>query len=282
MKSKIKKLLFIGDIVGNAGFEALKLYLPKITSKYDIDFIVVNGENRSMPQHAGLTSSDAYDILDLGVDVITLGNHVVLTPCISDAMANQAPIIRPMNIPNISGSGHIVIEKEELKFLVLNAICNNDMPANYDNVYAALESFMNSINVEEYNCVFLDIHGLYAMDKLIVAHYFNGLFTAIIGTHTHIPTEDCRIVGKGTAYRSDSGMTGNYSTMKGKFYDWCNINKAMYWNTFNRTSLTRMPQSYNTKSRTLCGTLIYFDPQNRKANAIKSIIYGDTLSGAIK
>ena len=284
MKSKIRKLLFIGDITGANGYEALKLYLPRVVEKHDVDFVIVNGENRTMPYYVGLTSQEAYEILDLGVDVITLGNHVIASPCIKNAMQNGAPVIRPLNIPNIPGKGHIVIEKNDLKFLVINAIGHRYMSLNYayNNVMFELEKFINNIDLEQFNCIFLDIHAECHIEKLMIAHYFHGRITAVIGTHTHLPTNDCRIIGRGTAYQSDVGMTGNYTTLKGKHFDWTLINKTMYWNVFSKNCFEKTPLSYNTKAKTMCSTLVYFDINNRKATTIKPIICGDTLFGSIK
>lgn len=281
MGSKISKLLFIGDIVGDAGYEALQLYLQRVIDKYKVCFVVVNAENRSMPYHSGLKSKDAYEILKLGVDVITLGNHVVYTPCIRQAIENNAPIIRPMNIPNIAGSGSIVVQKNGLKFLIINAICNFNMDVAYNNVFSTLENFFSNIDTSEYNCIFMDLHGYSQVEKSTILQYFSGKLTAIVGTHTHTPTNDCRIVG-GTGFQSDAGMTGVFDTIKGKEYDWRIINKFRYWCGFTDDQIDKRPKTYRPKSRTMCGTLVYFDVSNAKTTTIKPIIYGDTLFGAIK
>ena len=207
-------ILFIGDIVGNPGREAVKSLLPRIKQKEKIDFTIANSENAA--GGAGLTPDIAQELLNMGVDVLTNGDHVWDRKEILEEIDKEQRILRPSNYGDgAPGSGSIVMHsKTGAKVGVINLVGRVFMQAVECPFKAAVKE-IEKIK-KETPVIVIDMHAEATSEKIALAYYLDGLVTAICGTHTHIQTADERIFPKGLAYITDVGMTGPFDSVLGR------------------------------------------------------------------
>ena len=209
------KILFCGDVVGRSGREAVFRNLPSLKDQYKPDVIVINAENAA--HGFGLTPGICRDLYAAGADCITTGNHVFDQRDIIPFLDADKRIIRPLNYPfGTIGNGYTIIELlNGQKLLVVQVMGRVFMDA-IDCPVQKLDEVLNQnhlgVNV---NAIFVDIHAEATSEKISFAHYFDGKVSAVIGTHTHVPTADECILKKGTAYITDVGMCGDYSSVLG-------------------------------------------------------------------
>lgn len=206
------KILFIGDIVSEPGRKAVKLYLPSIKLRYDVDVVIANGEN--VAHGAGITKKMYETLLDLGIDIVTLGNHFLL-PGEPLSFLNEADkLVRPVNIhKSIPGYGSKVFEIKGIKIRVtslLGQVFIEDL--NPSNPYDAMDDVLSSAKEVIH---FVDLHAEATAEKIALGWYLDGKVSAVIGTHTHVQTADERILPQGTGYLSDVGMCGPYDGVIG-------------------------------------------------------------------
>ena len=210
------KFIFIGDIVGRSGKDALEKYLPKIKEQFEPDLLIVNGENASGGY--GISQKDAEEIFSLGVDVITLGNHSWDQKEMLSYIETNNKIVRPINYPSsVPGKGEITINLPNgKKILVIQVMLRMFINIPLDDPFAVLSQRLNKeILGKSVNAIIIDMHGETTSEKNSFGHYFDGQVSAILGTHTHVPSADGRILEKKTAYQSDVGMTGDYNSVIG-------------------------------------------------------------------
>tara|TARA_B100000700_G_scaffold312074_1_gene395150 strand:- start:948 stop:1754 length:807 start_codon:yes stop_codon:yes gene_type:complete len=263
------KILFLGDIVGNSGCSAIRINLPNIIKEKNIDFVVVNGENAAK-QGVGITENITNELLDLGVDVITTGNHVWDQKETLDFISKQNRLLRPFNLLNdVPGKGFGVYNsKKGLTVGVLNLMGNIFMKKCED-VFKVTKSFLENNSLQnEYDFLIVDFHGEITSEKMAIGHLFDGSATLVVGTHTHVPTNDARILNKGTAYLTDAGMCGDYNSVIGMNTQ-NSLNKF-----FKKNSSKHFPSEGEA---TLCGVIVEANPQNGLANKVDSFIYGNEL-----
>ncbi|MBR2782414.1 MAG: YmdB family metallophosphoesterase [Oscillospiraceae bacterium] len=197
------KLLAVGDVVGVPGVRFLSQHLRSLRKQYEIDFCVVNGENASV---VGLADSQAEEILDAGADVITLGNHAFANRRIHDYLDESPYILRPLNYaPQRPGRGWGVYDTKAGPIAVINLIGRCNMNFGPDNPFLQIAPLLDKIDAKM--CV-IDFHAEATSEKLAMARLLDGRISALWGTHTHIPTADCRVLSGGTGYQTDLGMTG--------------------------------------------------------------------------
>ncbi|MEN2985397.1 MAG: TIGR00282 family metallophosphoesterase [Thermodesulfovibrionaceae bacterium] len=206
-------ILFIGDIVGKPGRQIIKSVLPKLISKYEIEFVVANGENAA--GGFGITEQVAKEIFSYGVDLITTGNHVWDRKEAVAYIAKEQRVLRPLNYPpGVPGVGSVVMKtKKNNKVATLNVSGRVFMNL-LDCPFRSTREELKKIK-EETNIILIDFHGEATSEKLAYAYYFDGEVSAIVGTHTHVQTADERILPKGTAYITDVGMTGSEDSIIG-------------------------------------------------------------------
>jgi 2',3'-cyclic-nucleotide 2'-phosphodiesterase len=199
------KVLFVGDVVGGIGRRALAALLPQIRDAHQPDFVVVNGENSA--GGVGITQKTARELLEMGADAITLGNHTYRHREVYDLLDRDQRIVRPANYPKGSpGRGHTVVERDGVRLGVVNLLgmvalqASRSPFAEADAVLAELRGRTDAIVV--------DMHAEATSEKVAMGWHLDGRVTACIGTHTHVPTADARILPGGTAYITDVGMTG--------------------------------------------------------------------------
>ena len=209
------KLLFIGDVVGRAGREAVLAHLPRLRDDLGLDFVVLNGENAA--GGFGITGKICSVFFDAGVDVITTGNHVWDQREIIAYISREPRLLRPQNYPpGTPGSGVGLFNAGRgRKVLVVHVMCRlfmNPLDDPFAGTAAALDGHVLGGSV---NAAVLDIHGEATSEKMAMAHFVDGRVSLAVGSHTHVPTADAQILPGGTAYQTDAGMCGDYDSVIG-------------------------------------------------------------------
>ena len=209
------KILCIGDIVGEAGRKVLEELLPGIKEEFQIDAVIVNGENAA--GGAGLTPKIADQLYRAGADVLTLGDHVWDRPELVDYLTQNPYIIRPANFPEgTPGLGWCIYSTPAgQKIGVINLLGRVFMRYNVDCPFRKLQSILPEIKSKT-NIVVVDFHAEATSEKVAFGHFSDGEVSVVVGTHTHVQTADEKILPKGTAYITDLGMTGPYDSVIGQ------------------------------------------------------------------
>ena len=211
------KLLILGDLMGNSGKKALEQNLNKIVKDKSIDFTILNGENAA-DDGKGITEDIANELFNLGVDVITSGNHIWDKKETAEFISKEKRLLRPDNLVAGSpgnGFGIFVTKNKKFKVAVINLMGNVFMKKT-ENLFNAAKNLQNKIKLKEHvDFIVVDLHGEITSEKMALGHYFDGKATAVVGTHTHVPTADTRILDNGTAYQTDIGMCGDYNSVIG-------------------------------------------------------------------
>jgi metallophosphoesterase (TIGR00282 family) len=204
------KVLFIGDVVGGPGRRGLRDAMPGLRERHSPDLVVVNGENSAGGM--GITEKTARDLFESGADVITSGNHVYRHREVYDFLDREPRVIRPANYPHANpGRGHTVVEVEGKRVGAINLSGAEGLRvarSPFHEVDAILERI-------EADCVIVDFHAEMTSEKVAMGWHLDGRVAAVLGTHTHVPTADARVLPKGTAYISDVGMTGSRTSVLG-------------------------------------------------------------------
>ncbi|MDD5059703.1 MAG: TIGR00282 family metallophosphoesterase [Candidatus Omnitrophica bacterium] len=211
------KILFIGDVVGAPGREAIKKLVAPLKSELGIDFVIANAENAS--GGSGITLKVAEELFSSGVDVLTSGDHIWKRPEIFELINREDRILRPINFPSgAPGRGaHVFKSKNGVKIGVINVngrVFMDALECPFKTSLAACEKIK-----EETKIIILDMHAEATSEKIALGWYLDGKLSAIFGTHTHIQTADEKILPKGTAYITDVGMTGPYDSVIGRKKD---------------------------------------------------------------
>ncbi len=206
-------ILFVGDIVGTPGLELATNLIPNYLKKYEVDFLIVNGEN--VTDGKGISEDHAKKLFDLGAHVITTGNHVWDRWDSRKVLGGDRRILRPMNYPRENGgNGFVVVDLgEKGKAAVLNLQGRVYMQP-IDDPFKTADWVLAKIH-EETNLIVVDFHADATAEKMAMGWHLDGKVTAVLGTHTHTPTADGRILPRGSAYVTDVGMTGPYDSVLG-------------------------------------------------------------------
>jgi 2',3'-cyclic-nucleotide 2'-phosphodiesterase len=203
--SAAARILFCGDIVGPAGRRALLRLLPELRERHDPTFVVVNGEN--VAGGFGITPKLADELFAAGVDVITLGNHAYRHREIYPYLDREARILRPANyLRGQPGHGHTIVTRDGVRLAVINLSGNVFMQAGRS-AFAEADALVAELT-DQADHILLDMHAEATSEKVAMGWHLDGRVTAVLGTHTHVPTADARVLPGGTAYITDVGMTG--------------------------------------------------------------------------
>jgi len=202
------KILFIGDIVAKAGRAAVKEILPALTKKEKIDLVVANIEN--LAHGKGATESTVEEIRKAGVDIMTSGNHIWFRGDFVDVLSDDPRILRPANYPaDTPGFGFTYGKVARQKVLVINLLGRQWMNEPTDEPYRTIDAILlDQVEKEKPDAIVVDFHAEATSEKRAMGYFLDGRVTAVIGTHTHIPSADAQILPKGTAFVTDVGMTG--------------------------------------------------------------------------
>lgn len=227
-------ILFIGDIFGNPGRNAIRIFLKTIKDEYSVDVTIANGENAAGGK--GITKDIANELYAAGIDFLTMGNHVWDQRNIMNFIDEESRLIRPANYPiGVPGKGYGIIRIAGLKVGVLNLSGRVYLPP-LEDPFSTSVRWINEL-VKETPIIVVDIHAEATSEKIALGWFLDGKVTAVLGTHTHVQTADARILEHGTAYMTDVGMTGPRDSVLG-------VKKELIINRF----LTQMPVKFEAAS----------------------------------
>lgn len=254
-------ILFIGDIIGNPGLEFTRTFLPGIIQKYKPDIVIANGENIS--DGKGCTEKEATVLFNLGINVITGGNHTWDKHQSQEYLKQDNRSLRPLNYPKgTHGNGYIVIESKNIKVAVVNLQGRTFMSA-IDCPFRTAEWVLAKLKNES-KIIIIDFHAEATAEKMALASFLDGKVSCVIGTHTHVQTSDERILPNGTGYITDVGMTGPYDSVIGMKTQ-AAINRFIY----------QTPQKYETAKDEIHLSAVFFkvDINTGKTVSIERIFF---------
>ena len=253
-------ILFIGDIFGKPGREILADHLADMIKQHKLDLVIANGENAAAG--FGITPKLAEEILGLGVDVITTGNHIWDRREIMEYLPTQPRLIRPANYTSGPGNGSFSgVTKSGVEFAVIN-LQGRVFMASHNCPFQTVDQWVASLPAR-CRIRIVDIHAEATSEKQAMGWHLDGRATLVVGTHTHIPTADERVLPQGTAYITDVGMTGPYDSVIG-------VRKEQIIQRF----LTQMPARFEAAEgdARLCAVLVEADPATGSALSIKRLM----------
>ena len=263
------RILFLGDVVGNTGCLKVQDNLLKQIELKKIDFVVINAENADQ-SGVGLTKQICKDFFDCGVNVITTGNHVWDQKDIINYIDQENRLLRPINLfePSPGKGFGIYRSKKNFKIGVLNLMGNVFMKK-CDNVFEIAKKFIENYQLKkDFDFLIIDFHGEITSEKNAIGIFFDGKATLVVGTHTHIPTNDARILQNGTAFQTDAGMCGDYNSVIGMDKD-NSLNKFL-----KKDAIKHFPSSGEA---TLSGVIVECNVETGLASKVESYIFGGQL-----
>ena len=212
-RHSLLRVLFIGDIVGEPGRHAVAQVLPKLKQNLAIDITIANGENSA--GGIGITKETALDIFESGVEVITLGNHVWSKRDVYPYLDEETRIVRPANYPaGAPGRGWTVCRTRDGRKIGILNLCGRVFMETLENPFTVADKVIETLSAET-SVILVDFHGEATSEKTAFSWYVDGRVSAVLGTHTHVQTADERILPKGTAFLTDTGMTGPMDSVIG-------------------------------------------------------------------
>ena len=267
-------ILLLGDIMGPSGRQAVLEKLPIVKKKKKLDFVILNGENAADPG-VGITKKIVEEFLEAGADVITTGNHVWDQKEAVEFITTEKRLLRPQNMTEGSpGNGYgIFVAKNKKKVAVINLMGNVYMKK-CDDVFQEAKKLTQIIELKkEADFIVVDIHAEITSEKMAMGHFFDGKATMVVGTHTHVPTSDYRILEKGTAYQTDVGMCGDYNSVIG-------MNKENSLKKFfkNPDAIKHFPA---LGKAAISGLMVTGDNETGLAKKVEPIILGTELENKI-
>jgi metallophosphoesterase (TIGR00282 family) len=250
------KVFFIGDVVGQSGCKYIREKLPELKRKNNIDIVIANGENSA--EGNGILPHSANHLLSSGIDVLTTGNHALRRKEIFEVMDDENyPIIRPANFHfSAPGRGYYILDKMKYSLCIINLQGTVYMDT-YKNPFECVDSILKKVDTPN---IIVDFHAEATAEKLALGHYLDGKVSAVLGTHTHVQTNDCRLFENGTAYITDVGMCGGKDSILG-------VKAEISVQKFR----TNMPIRFeNDKENIRCnGVLMDIDEKTGKTSSIK-------------
>ncbi len=263
------RILFLGDVVGKSGCTSIKKNLQNIIKQKNIDFVIVNGENAA-EGGVGISEKISNELFSCGVNVITTGNHVWDLKETAQYITRENRLLRPFNLPPATpGDGFGIYQvKDGLKIGILNLMGNIFMKK-CENVFESSALFLKNNELKKnFDFLVVDFHGEITSEKMAMGHFFDGKATLVVGTHTHVPTNDARVLKNGTAYLTDAGMCGDYNSVIG-------MNKENSLNKFlKKDAVKHFPA---TGEASLCGLIVDANKKTGLADKIESFIFGGDL-----
>ena len=263
------KILFLGDVMGRSGRHSLRDHLPQAITDNNIDFVIANGENAA--GGFGITESICNELYSYGVNVITTGNHLWDQKEITNYIDKDQNLLKPYNFAEGSpGLGFNIYELDNKEKIAVINIMGNLFMRSCDNAFFKIEEVLQKIDVKDLSFIFVDFHAEASSEKMAMGHHLDGRVTAVVGTHTHVPTADATIMEHGTAYQTDAGMCGDYDSVIG-------TKKQEFVRKFatQDTERKRVPPADGVG--TLCGVIIESHHDNFLAKNIESIRIGGKI-----
>ena len=264
------KILFCGDVVARSGRDAILKYVPKLRAEHALDAVIVNGDNAAAG--FGITPAICKEFFDVGVDVITGGDHIWDQKEIVPYLASEKRLLRPQNFPDKTpGSGHhIATLKSGKKLLVLHLLGQVFHKEHANCPFLIADQVLESVRMgQNVAGILIDFHAEATSEKTAMGHHLDGRVSMVVGSHTHIPTQDARILSKGTAYQTDAGMCGDYNSVIG-------FKPEVPLERF-RTKISKTRLEAATGDGTLCGLLVETNDLTGLAISCKAIQYPKPL-----
>ena len=267
-------ILLLGDIMGPAGRKVIVEKLPKLIKEKKLDFVIVNGENAG-DRGVGITKKQADEFFNIGADVITTGNHIWDEKETIEFISSEERLLRPENLVQGSpGKGYNIFKANNNKKVAVLNLMGNIFMKKCENVFLAAKKFINDVKLKrDADFIVVDMHGEITSEKMAMGYLFDGKATMVVGTHTHVPTSDHRIMEKGTAYQTDVGMCGDYNSVIGMNKD--NSLKKF----FKDPSATKHFPALG--EATISGLMVKADDTTGLAKNIVPIVFGGVLNNTI-
>ncbi len=265
------KLLFLGDIVGRTGRDAVVAALPKLRADHTLDFIVVSSDNAA--GGFGTTAEICKELFAAGADVLTGGDHIWDQKDISKYLAQEKRLLRPANFPDRApGRGHGIFEtKTGKKVFVLHLLGQVFHKEHTNCPFATADKLLDGIKLgRNVDAILVDTHAEATSEKMALGKYLDGRVSLVTGSHTHVPTADARILRGGTAYQTDAGMCGDYDSIIG-FEASGPLERFL-------TKISRIKMEAATGAATVCGTLVETDDKTGLAKSCMAIQYPKALA----
>ncbi|MFQ5439410.1 MAG: TIGR00282 family metallophosphoesterase [Paracoccaceae bacterium] len=264
------RLLFLGDVMGRAGRTAITEHLAKLRQEWALDFVVVNGENATAG--VGLSRTHAQSILSAGADCITLGDHAFDQRDMLSAIDSEPRILRPLNYAKAApGKGFGLFDAGRgRRVLVVQALGQVFMKRPFSDPYSAVDQVLKTHPMGKLaSAIIVDFHAEATSEKMAMGHWCDGRASLVVGTHTHVPTADARILPGGTAHQSDAGMCGDFNSVIG-------MEKGEPMRRFI-TGMNKERFKPAGGEATLCGTFVETDDATGRALRVVAIRHGGEL-----
>ena len=267
-------ILILGDIIGPSGREAIAKKLPNLIKQKKIDFVIVNGENAADPG-VGITKKNAEEFFNAGTDVITTGNHIWDQKETMEFITSEKRLLRPQNLVEGSpGKGFGIFNSKNNKKVAVINLMGNIFMKKCENVFEAAKKLIQSIKLKkDADFIIVDMHGEITSEKMAMGYLFDGKATVFVGTHTHVPTSDHRIMEKGTAYQTDIGMCGDYNSVIGMDRD--NSLKRFFKDSSAKKHYPALGEA------TISGLMVIADNETGLANKVEPIVLGKCLENRL-
>ena len=267
-------ILLLGDIAGPSGRKAIIEKLPEIIKKKEIDFTIVNGENAG-DMGVGITKKFFDEFMKAGANVVTTGNHVWDEKEAIEFITLEKRLLRPQNLVQGSpGNGYGIFDSKNNKKVAVINLMGNIFMKKCDDVFEAAKKFIETVRLKkDADFIVVDMHGEITSEKMAMGYLFDGKVTMFVGTHTHVPTSDHRIMEKGTAYQTDVGMCGDYNSVIGMNRD--NSLKKFFKDPSAKKHYPALGEG------TISGLMVVADNQTGLANKVEPIVLGKNLENRI-
>ena len=267
-------ILILGDIVGPSGRKALIKTLPNLIKKKKLDFVIVNGENAA-DSGVGITKKNTEEFFEAGTDVITSGNHIWDEKETMEFITSEKRLLRPENlIKGSPGMGTGIFNAKNNKKIAVINLMGNIFMKKCEDVFESAKKFIQTVKLKrDADFIIVDLHGEITSEKMAMGYFFDGKVTMVVGTHTHVPTSDYRIMEKGTAYQTDIGMCGDYNSVIGMNRD--NSLKKFFKDSSAKKHYPALGEA------TISGLMVKADDETGLAREVEPIIIGDVLESRI-
>ncbi|WZO99709.1 TIGR00282 family metallophosphoesterase [Isosphaeraceae bacterium EP7] len=253
-------ILMIGDVVGGPGRKLVSQLVPRLIRRWNLGLVVCNSENSA--GGSGLTTSCYEEIVESGVDVITMGDHIYRKDDIYALIDRDPRILKPANYPEESpGSEYFITKARDGTPVAAFSLMGRTFMKPVDDPFRAANRVLDKIGTQT-KVILVDHHAEATSDKQLMGRHLDGRVSAVMGTHTHVATADEQILKGGTAYQTDLGMTGPYDSILGR-----RVDRVM------TSTMTLMPNHFDvaTGDPRLCGAYIEIDPATGKATSIRRV-----------
>ncbi len=267
-------ILILGDIVGPSGRDALIKRLPNLIKKKKLDFVIVNGENAA-DSGVGITKKNTEEFFGVGTDVITSGNHIWDVKETMEFITSEKRLLRPENLTEGSpGRGFGIFNSKNNKKVAVINLMGNIFMKKCEDVFESAKKFAETVKLKrDADFIIVDLHGEITSEKMAMGYFFDGKATIVVGTHTHVPTSDYRILEKGTAYQTDIGMCGDYNSVIGMNRD--NSLKKFFKDNSAKKHYPALGEA------TISGLMVNADDETGLAKKVEPIIIGGALEKGI-